>query len=162
MRGALVLAALLLLPACSRDFAETDVFAQADLSGSVRIPLAATSSDGATYVLRNATVEISGSAMLTLSSLSPSDLSARHDALSTPLPPGSYTMFLRPGFELVEVDASGRERVIDAQLAMHNPLHFAVRELEDATLKLSFAPADKAERNVVFGAREPIRVTAVY
>ncbi|MDB4990419.1 MAG: hypothetical protein JWN04_5597 [Myxococcaceae bacterium] len=161
MRRALLLLALL-FPACSREFADADLFAQPDLSGSVRIPLAATLADGTTYLLRNATVEISGAAMLTLSSTAATDLSARRDAISSPLPAGTYTLFLRPGFQLIEVDPSGVERQVDAQLAGQNPLAFAVRELEDATLKLSFAPAASKTDRVVFGVREAVRVTSVY
>lgn len=175
----LVFAIALPLPlaACSRELLEQDVFAQPDLSGSVRIPLATTRADGTTYLLRDATVEIGGSALLTLSSASPDApsapnraaraartgrLPARGEALTTPLPAGSYTLYLRPGFRLIEVDQSGAERALEATLSMQNPLHFTVREFEDATLKLSFKEAGLPDSDkIVFGAPQAVRVTAV-
>ena len=178
----LVMVIALLVPvfACSRELLDQDVFAQPDLSGSVRIPLATTRADGTTYLLRDATVEISGAAMLTLSTASaaPASLHSRSpgrastqarpaatlsEALTTPLPAGQYTLYLRPGFQLVAVDQSGTERALAATLSMHNPLHFTVRELEDATLKLSFAEvgAEGADK-IVFGAPQSVRVTRAF
>jgi hypothetical protein len=161
-----LLAIALLLPACSGELAEVSPFVQPDLTGSVSIPLSSTVADGTTYLLRAATVEIGGAAMLTLSTPHAADASrslrdrgAAQHALSSPLPPGSYTLYLQPGYQLIEVDPSGHERVLDAALASHNPLHFTVRELEDATLKLSFAHDG---HKVVFGQREAVRVTSVY
>lgn len=167
MRRALVLAIALLVPVlgCSRELLDQDLFAQPDLSGSVRIPLSTTRSDGVTYLLRDATVEISGSAMLTLSSASaPAKRNTvARDALTTPLPAGSYTLYLRPGFRLVEVDQTGKERALEATLSMHNPLHFTVREFEDATLKLSFTEAGVPDPGrIVFGAPQAVRVTRVF
>jgi hypothetical protein len=174
MRRVLVLALALLLPACDRELLDQDAFAASDLSGAVRIPLSTTAEDGTTYLLRDATIEISGAAMMTLTSPSATDLSslarpgARFDrargasggdALTTQLPAGSYTLFLRPGFTLIEVDPSGSERRIEAALAGDNPLHFSLREIQDRTLKLTFAEGD---RRVVFGAPQSVRVTRAF
>jgi hypothetical protein len=167
MHRALVLAIALILPACSRELVDQDLFAQPDLSGSVRIPLATTRAGGTTYLLRNATLEISGSAMLTLSTAGSagarSEQDARREALTTPLPAGRYTLYLRPGFRLIEVDPSGLEHALDARLVTHNPLHFTVREFEDATLKLSFVQANSpTDSKIVFGAPQAVRVTGLY
>lgn len=162
MRRALVLVALLMIPACSRALVEPELFEQPDLSGSVRIPLATSRADGTTYLLRNATLEISGSAMLTLAT-EPSESPARADALTTPLPAGSYTLFLRPGYQLIEVDPSGATRTLDAQLSGSNPAHFSVRDFEDATLKLAFHPAGTDPHDtIVFGAPQAVRVTRAF
>ena len=166
MRRALVLALALLLPACDREQLDQDVFVAPDLSGSVRIPLSTTAEDGTTYLLRDATIEISGAAMMTLTSPGATDLRSRaapyastDDALTTPLPAGSYTLFLRPGFALIEVDPSGGEHRIEAALAGGNPLHFSLREIQDRTLKLTFTEGD---RRVVFGAPQAVRVTRAF
>lgn len=159
MRRVLVLALALLFPACDRELLDHDGFSEPDLSGSVRIPLATTSDDGTTYLLRDATLEISGAAMMTLSSPALGDKVTQAEALTAPLPAGSYTLYVRPGFQLIEVDASGHERRVDAQLASINPLHFTLREIQDTTLKLSFAHDG---RQVVFGAPQTVRVTRAY
>ncbi|MET0283788.1 MAG: hypothetical protein ABW352_04940, partial [Polyangiales bacterium] len=98
MRRALAIALLLssaLSAACSRDLLDADPFAEPDLSASVRLPLQTSSDDGTTYLLRDATLELSGAAMLTLS--------GADKELSTPLPAGSYTLFLRPGYRVIEL-----------------------------------------------------------
>lgn len=159
MRRALVLALALLLPACDRELLDQDVFASPDLSGSVRIPLSTTTDDGTTYLLRDATLEISGAAMMTLTSPGASERAGAGEALTTALPAGSYTLFLRPGFTLLEVDPSGIEHRVEAALASGNPLHFTLREIQDSTLKLTFA---QGERRVVFGAPQSVRVTRAF
>jgi hypothetical protein len=160
MRRVLVLALALLLPACYRELLDQDGFVAPDLSGSVRIALTTTADDGTTYLLRDATLEISGAAMMTLTSPSSSDDRSTAESLVTPLPAGSYTLFVRPGFVLVEVDPSGvQRRVDDASLAGGNPLHFTLREVQDSTLKLAFSRGDQ---RVVFGAPQPVRVTRAF
>jgi hypothetical protein len=155
----LVLALALLLPACDRELLDHDGLAQPDLSGSVRIPLSTTSEDGSTYLLRDATLEISGAAMLTLTTPAASDKTGAGESLVTPLPAGSYTLFLRPGFTLLEVDAHGVEHRVDAALASGNPVHFSLREIQDSTLKLTFV---EGARRVVFGAPQSVRVTRAF
>ncbi|HEY6877620.1 MAG TPA: hypothetical protein VI299_06350 [Polyangiales bacterium] len=150
---ALVIAAALPL-ACGRELFESDVFAEPDLSGNVRIPLSATAEDGTLYVLRGATFEISGAAMLTLNA--PSDLSEPERALSTPLPAGAYTLYLRPGYQLFEITPSGEQRKLDLALAGDNPQRFALREVQDATVRVSFTHGD---RQLVLGNTPPVRIT---
>src|SRR5262245_21810931 len=107
MRRALALALLIssALPAgCSRELFDADPFAEPDLSANVRLPLRTTSDDGTTYLLRDATLEIGGAAMLTLT--------AGDRDLSSPLPAGSYTLFLRPGYRVLEVGPDGQERAV--------------------------------------------------
>jgi hypothetical protein len=148
MRRALALALLISSVACSRELLDADPFAEPDLSANVRLPLSTTSDDGTTYQLRDATLEISGAAMLTLS--------ATDGELASPLPAGSYTMFLRPGYRVIELAADGTQREIAVEARGANPQRFMVREVEDATLRLSFA---HGEQELVFGARAPMRLT---
>jgi hypothetical protein len=151
MQRALALALLIasaLPAACSRDFLETDPFLEPDLSATVRIPLRTTTDDGTTYELRDAIVEISGAAMLTLS--------ARDGQLSTPLPAGTYTLFLRSGYRVIEIAPDGQQRERTVAPRSQNPQHFTVREVEDATLGLRFADG---QRELVFGAPPPVRLT---
>ena len=168
MRRPLLLVLVLLVSACARELIDQENLAQPDLSGSVRIPLATTTPDGTTYLLRGATVEISGSAMLTLaldpgaahapdpSQVRSSRELSQGEALSAPLPAGSYSLFLRPGFQLVELDSDGVEHAIEARLTP-NPTRFRLREVEDATLKLSF---ERDGQTIVFGASPALRITS--
>lgn len=168
MRRALLIALMLsstLSTACARELLERDPFVEPDLSGSVRIPLSATAEDGTLYLLRDATVEISGSAMFTLrapvDAREPSNeiqLAASERTLSTPLPAGVYTLFLRPGFNVLEIAPDGTRRQVEVTLAGANPQRFALREVEDATLRLRFAHGD---RELVFGAATPMRLSSL-
>jgi hypothetical protein len=153
MRRAIALTLALLLSACMRESPEPEQFAD-DQNGTARVALTARASDGTTYVLRDSTVEISGSALLTLSPRSADD-----ESLTTPLPSGSYSLFLRPGYRVVALAADGSERVVAAQLVSANPRRFALRPLEDALVKLTFAIADE---RVVFGGTPALRVTSVF
>jgi hypothetical protein len=159
MRRALAFALVIssaLTAACARDLLDTDPFAEPDLSGSVRIPLSASAEDGTLYLLRDATLEISGSAMLTLDTPSAEQVAQPERALSTPLPPGAYTLFLRPGYRVIEIAPNGAQRTIEVALSGTNPQRFQLREVEDATLQLSFA---HGEHELVFGAAPPVRIT---
>ncbi len=150
MRRAFALALLIsaALPACSRELLDADPFAEPDLGATVRLPLRTRVDDGTTYLLRDATLEISGAALLTLS--------GAEAELTSPLPAGSYSMFLRPGYRVIEVGADGQQREVTVQARSENPQRFTVREVEDATLRLSFA---YGERELVFGALAPMRLT---
>lgn len=152
MRAALVLSLALLVMACGRDLHDAEPILR-DQSGTVRVALSATSEEGATYFLRDSTVEISGSALLTLAARDASE-----DALTTPLPYGTYSLYLRPGFRVVQVQADGREQQVDAALASPNPRRFMLGPLEDSNVTLSFTIAGQ---KVVFGAASPLRVTSV-
>jgi hypothetical protein len=132
MRRALASLFLLCLSACGSELGESEaMFRVADRSGSLQVALVANDASGAQYRLRKATFEVSGNAMLTLSSRD-------RDQLHAPLPEGDYQMFLRPGYELVERAADGSERVISAQLHTPNPLHLHVAAHTDGSVALSF------------------------
>jgi hypothetical protein len=143
--------ALLVVPACARELFESDVLLQHDLSGSVRVPLQ-TNVEGVTYALRDATVELSGTAMVTLSSDNPAD-----DALRTPLPAGRYGLYLRPGFRVIAIDEHGHERTVTARLISPNPARLRVAEIDDVTARLTF---EHAGGTIEFGAARPVRVTS--
>jgi hypothetical protein len=150
MRRALVVSALALLSACTRGLDDFEPM-QLDHSGVVRITLEGHASDGTPYVLRDSTLEISGSALLTLASR------ASDEALSTPLPSGAYSLYLRPGYRVLKLDAEGAHPV-QAELATGNPLRFALAPREDATIPLVFNV--EGER-VVFGTRGDLRLTGL-
>lgn len=151
MSRALVVSALALLSACTRGDLDELEPSQVDHSGTVSITLDGQASDGTSYVLRDSTLEISGSALLTLAS--------RDDdqALSTPLPSGSYSLFLRPGFRVLKVDGTGAQPV-EAVFASGNPLRFALAPREHATIPLVFVVAGE---RVVFGTRSDQRLTSL-
>ena len=137
-----LLGSLLCLSACSTELSESDaMFRVADRSGSVQVALVASAANGSQYRLRKATFEVSGNAMLTLSSRD-------RDQLRAPLPEGDYQLFLRPGYELIERAADGSERVISAQLNTPNPLHLHVAPHMDGSVALSFR-AEQGE--IAFG-----------
>jgi hypothetical protein len=62
---------------------------------------------------------------------------------------------VRPGYQLVRVDAQGAEHPVAAELVVKNPVHFHVAEMEAVTLKLAFRLGDET---LTFGA-PPVRVT---
>jgi len=127
-----LLGSLLCLSACSNELSESDaMFPSVDRSGSVQVALVSNAANGAHYRLRKATFEVSGNAMLTLSSRD-------RDQLHAPLPEGDYQLFLRPGYELVERAADGSERLISAQLNTPNPMHLHVAPHTDGSVALSF------------------------
>lgn len=132
MRRALASLLLLCLSACGNDLGESEaMFRITDRSGSLKVALVANDASGAQFRLRKATFEVSGNAMLTLSSRDRTHLEA-------PLPEGDYQMFLRPGYELVERAPDGSERVISAQLNTPNPMHIHVTAHTDGSVALSF------------------------
>ena len=151
MVRAVVVLCVLLLSACSRDLFEHDVFAQPDLSGSLRVPLRAQGADGSEYRLEQLTLEMGGPAMLTLATGTQPD-----DALVSPLPEGIYSMFVRPGFRVIKHVDGAPPEVVESRLVSLNPLHFSVGQAEAATLKLSVALADET---LTFGSSAPLRVT---
>lgn len=153
MFRALVMSCVLLAcSACDRELLESDRFVVLpELSGSLRIPLIATGEDGSRYQLSNATFEVSGTALLTLST------DARPEpALSTPLPAGTYTLFLRPGYQIRRMDHDRDDGPIEATLAAQNPAHFQLDQTEAVTQKLAFQHGDQL---LTFGASPPVRVT---
>ena len=151
MLRAVVVLCVFLLSACSRDLFEHDVFKTPDVSGSLRVPLRAFDEEGAEYRLEQLTLELGGPAMLTLATGAEPD-----DALGTPLPEGIYSLFVRPGFQITKRIGEAGPQPIAARLLSANPLHFAVGQVEAATLKLSFALPD---RTLTFGGSPALRVT---
>jgi hypothetical protein len=144
MPRALAFLCLLALSACDVELRESDaMFRVSDDSGSVKVTLVGKDAIGKQYRLRKATFELSGNAMLTLQGRD-------GDNVHTPVPQGDYQMFLRPGYELVERDADGSERVITAQLSSPNPTRLHVAPHTDGSVALSF----RAEHgDIAFGQR---------
>ncbi len=153
MRLAFVLACALPILACAEDlhFAG-EPFAEADLSGSLRLPLTTEDSAGVVYRLRDVHLEITGSALLSVSDRD----GVRRESLVTQLPAGEYTVFLRPGWRLMARDESGREEPADAALQSANPFTVRVNQLGDETLGLTFKRGDE---ELHFGAGAALRVT---
>lgn len=148
MRRVVVLALALLLPACARELLEPSPAVQSSL-GHVRIPLRTSESD-TTYVLRSATLELSGSVLLTVSA-DPSS-----DVLVVPAPVGKYTVFLRPEFALVALAADGTERPVTATIAGPNPRRVHVSPIEDTRMELRF---EVEGREIVLGERPSLRAS---
>jgi hypothetical protein len=156
MRRALLSLFLFGLVGCSGELSDSDnLFRVADASGSIRVPLVGEDAAGHKYHLRGATFEVSGTAMVTLND------SASSDALATPLPTGGYQMYLRPGFQVVEVGEDGSERAIPAVLSSANPALFSVAPRATGRLHLAFRHGDV---EIAFGgadtsrrARAPVR-----
>ena len=153
MRVAVLMLLALFAFGCTDDFSADGSFMQSDMSGSVKIPLTATDAEGNTYRLRAATFEISGAAMVTLSER---DAKKDADSVVTPLPPGTYSLYVRPGFEMVSVANDGTTSVVSATMASKNPVNFTVHQMSDESLKLEFK---NGSASLVFGAG-PVRVTS--
>jgi len=149
-RALVVTCALLVCSASGCELLDADRLMRDAQSGSLRVPLGARGEDGAHYRITHATFEISGAAMLTLT-LDPQ----RDAALSTPLPAGAYSLFVRPGYRLMRVDGQGAEEPVEAELVAKNPVHFHVAQAEAVTLKLAFR---LGEETLTFGA-PPVRLT---
>lgn len=156
MRPALLLSCLFVLFGCSDAFSAQDTSEiTTAFEGTVHLPLAVPGSEGKSFRLRNATFEIAGPAMFTLS-----DKDAKLDAenLVTMLPAGQYSVFLRPGWELIEVAVDGSERVAEATLRSGNPIPFTIGRTVDMRIKFAMQAGD---RMVVFGDSDEGRVTSV-
>lgn len=144
MRHVLVMFCLVALAACTGDFSDSEaLFRVADTSGSIELPLTGSDDAGHTYYLRGATFEVSGTAMVTLSN------QAGARTLNTPLPTGSYQLYLRPGYQVVEVSANGGEQAVPARLSSANPAPFSVEPRADGRLRLAFQHGDV---HIAFGA----------
>ncbi|MFT3928282.1 MAG: hypothetical protein QM778_37485 [Myxococcales bacterium] len=156
MRLAYILACALPLFACTESLPSGDSsFAEPDLSGSLRVPLTAEDAAGNVYRLRNVDLEITGSALL---SISDRDGVRARESLITQLPAGEYTVYLRPGWRLMARDGAGRETSTEAELLSANPFTLRVNQLGDETLGLVFRHDDKQLR---FGPGSSVRVTSV-
>ena len=154
MRLSVLLSLALFLTACSDDLTtdEGDLIV-ADLSGAVRIPLMASAEDGTSFHLQGATFEISGSAMVTLS-----DRDNKAEELVSPLPAGGYSMYLRPGWQLVAVAPDGTSTTLAATMVARNPLGFQVSEASTASPELVFKVG---ERELSFGRSGVVRLTSL-
>jgi hypothetical protein len=148
MRHLLALLCLVVLTACSGEFSDSDtLFRAVDTSGSIELPLIGSDSAGRTYHLRGATFEVSGTAMVTLGS------PAAARTLSSPLPVGSYQLYLRPGYRVVEIAQNGSEQTVAARLSSANPAPFAVEPRSDGRLRLTFQHGDV---RIAFGAPQAL------
>ena len=156
MRLAYVFACALPLIACTDDLRSGDEgFAEPDLSASLRVPLTAEDGAGIVYRLRNVDVEITGSALL---SMSYRDGVRARESLLTQLPAGDYTVYLRPGWRLMARNQEGVEVPAEAELLSANPFSVRVNELGDETVGFVLKHGDKQLR---FGPGSSVRVTSV-
>jgi hypothetical protein len=156
LRLSVLLSLALSLVACTDDLTnhEGDLV-MADLSGAVRIPLEASAPDGTSYRLKGATFEISGSAMVTLSD---GDAREQADELVSPLPAGGYSLYLKPGWELVSIAADGTVTTLTATSVARNPTPFNVAEAATASPELVFKVG---ERELSFGRSGIVRLTSL-
>jgi len=153
---ALLFCLALSLTACHDDLSTAeDSLLDSEVSGVVRMPIAARGTDGKTYRLRNATFEITGAAMFTVEGRNAPD--ARADALATTVPMGNYSVYLRPGWEMIVESADGQIEKAEASLASRNPMAFEIGRTMDTRLSLTMRVGD---RDVVFGASAPVQVTS--
>lgn len=148
MRRAFAFLCFIALTACGADLQQDEgaMFRMSDDSGSLLVRLRGSDAEGKTYRLRNATFDVSGTAMVTLSD---QGQGRAKDALSTPLPTGAYQVYLRPGYQLVELGADGSERVVSASLSSPHPLLVRVGVRSDHQVALRFRHADA---EIVFGS----------
>jgi hypothetical protein len=155
MRLALILVSLLAAVGCSDDLAAQESLEQTAFDGAVHLPLFGHTADGKTFRLRNATYEIAGPAMFTLTDRDLKDPQA--EALITTLPAGQYNVFLRPGWQLVEIAADGSEVARAATLASDNPVPFSLGRTADKRIKIKL---HAGERELVLGDDAQDRVTS--
>ncbi len=157
MRSFFVLVLALGLFACGDDLrAAEDAFNVSEMTGAVHMPLTAQGADGKTYRLRHATFEIAGAAMFTVGERDMRTADA--ETLVTTVPAGDYSMYLRPGWELVERSANGEEQVLAATLTSSNPTSFEIGRTFDARIVLKLSAGDK---HLVFGGASPMKVTSL-
>jgi hypothetical protein len=150
MPRALAFLCLIALAACTAELPESDaLFRPSDDSGSIQIRLLGSDASGRQYRLRHATFELSGSAMVTLST---TRQDAVQNSLYTPLPSGTYQLFLRPGYEVVELAHDGEERTVAARLDLEGPLQIDVLARRDQQVALRFL---RDEQEITFGASGP-------
>jgi hypothetical protein len=151
MRRAFAFLCFIALTACGTELQQDEgtMFRMSDDSGSLLVQLRGSDAEGRAYRLRNATFDVSGTAMVTLSDQAPGGTS--RDALSTPLPTGSYQVYLRPGYRLVELSADGSERVVAASLRSPHPLRVRVGVRSDHQVALRF---HNASAEIVFGTSQ--------
>jgi hypothetical protein len=155
MRTLICLLMALGLMACTDDLlAAENGLAKQGVTGVVRVPLTARGAGGKTYRLRDATFEITGAAMFTLGERDARGPEA--DTLVTTLPAGSYTVYLRPGWQLVAQNGQGSESPALATLSSKNPMSFEIGRTVDARLTLTL---HAGEEDLLFGAASPVKVT---
>jgi hypothetical protein len=155
MRLALLFSLAFLFVGCTDDLAtmQDDAFAQPESTGAVHVPLVATAADGTTYRIKGATFEVSGSAMVTLSERDAGD---KAEELVASLPAGGYSMYLRPGWQIIEIKTDGTVSNITSTLSSRNPMVFDLLQVSDANVKLAF---HSEGRELTFGSATPVRVT---
>lgn len=132
-------------------------------SGTLVIKLIGSAPDGNQYVLRNATITITG----------PDSVQVFHtedqlfrESLSANVPAGHYSALLDVGWRLERIDAFGSDEV-NAELASDNPLRFTVEFGERTVVPLRFrtniGEIDLSQGyNIVLDVEEvPVRGVAV-
>jgi hypothetical protein len=133
------------------ELSTSDAPAVAELTGGVSVHLRG-EAQGRRFHLARATFDVSGAASLVL--MAPGD--TVDDTLVSPLPPGSYATFLRPGYVLKELLRDGTERRLDAELVSANPALVHVGAGAPRTLALRF----RVDGTIVdIGAPEAIRLS---
>jgi len=153
---AFILLAALGLVACTDELsAAEENYAGHEVTGAVHMPLTARGANGKNYRLRNATFEITGAAMFTVADRDAPRPDA--DSLVTTLPAGGYSLYLRPGWELVEQSADGTDLPTQASLTSKNPMTFEIGRTLDARVTLTVHAGDQ---DLQFGGSGPIKVTS--
>jgi hypothetical protein len=132
-----------LLAACGGDAKGREVQPQ---TGTLFVPLEASTSNGSRYRLGSAELALSGSEELTL------DLSGDSNSLSTSLLIGPYSATLRPGWALFRLVICDPEPVV-AELRSANPARFEIEQGETTSLTLRFRTNG---RDIDLGDDEPV------
>jgi hypothetical protein len=115
-------------------------------TGTLFVPLEASTSSGVRYRLGSAELALSGSEDLTL------DLSGESSSVETSLLIGPYSATLRPGWALLRLTNGGPEPVV-AELRSPNPARFEIEQDETTSLTLRFRVNG---RDVDLGDEEPM------
>lgn len=146
---------LVALAACSDSLSSSELPPGETLfmpsAGSLNVPLRGHDREGSGYRLRQGTLELSGTALMTLAIAN----EAAPKSLTTPLPGGSYQAYLRAGFQLVEIREDGSEQLVDAILTSPNPATIAVESSADRALHLTFRVG---ERTIALGGHGALKM----
>src|SRR5262245_1499812 len=106
-----------------------------DVEGVLQLPLQATTAAGHVYRLKNATFQITGAAIRTLSS--EASVPTATSVLAN-LPIGSYTIALQPGWTLARLDGAGTEQTVSAQLVSAGTMPFSIQSQQLTPVTFTF------------------------